>query len=646
MAIVKMTQFSLLYFSQYRDEILEDLQRFRDVHFDNLTDNDSYKELESVRLPEDLDGVNQELSHLEWMMDVLKPYDERPSGLKAMKEGVPELSIDELLMKGKDKSYEKSYYELRNHVEDMDNLKQEKTALLDKKREYGPWKEMNYHPEDFELSQTQVVLGYVAKRFLEPLKEDLKALELTVTEEYGYMGNSQYMLFITHDSEILKLQEILRKYGFTETTLKAQKTIREALAEMDQRLSEIDKELSAKEAELPGYAKELPLIELHYEAARMDALRYGSTSHFKKTAMFDVVEGYVPTSDFESFKALINDKYEEVSILEAKEVGDKEEAPIKLKNNKFFGAFESLTKMYSMPKYSEIDPTPLFAPFYLFFFGMMVADIGYGLVLFIGSLIALKFFNLKPGMRTFIRLFHYLSYGVIFWGLIYGSFFGGIIGLPSLIDTQTDFIPLLLLSIAFGALHIFVALGIKAYLLIRDKQYKDVFFDVISWYFALIGAGLFLISSVLGLPEMIKTIGMILMIVGMLTILLFAAREAKGLGGRLAGGAYELYGISSYVGDLVSYSRLMAIGLAGGFIGFAVNMIVEMLSGSIIGYIFGFIIFVIFHAFNIFLSLLSGYVHTARLTYVEFFGKFYEGGGKNFREFVTEPKYLTFKEKN
>ena len=646
MAIVKMTHFSLLYFTKYREKILSDLQRFRDIHFINLAQGDEFNDLESVRIPEHLDRVDRELDHHEWMIDVLKPYDQRPGGLKGMKEGVPSMSIEELMERASSINVGKLYYELRNHVERMDELKSERQALLDKTHELEPWKDMHYDPKEFELSESQVITGYVARRFYDQLKEDLRELTLTVSEEYGNVQNNQYMLFITHLSERDHLLHLLRKYGFNELDIPSQEPIKKELAAIEERLSSLNQDYAELESKMPGFAEHLEEVEISYESHRMDALRYGAATHFKKTAMFDVVEGYVPEESFGDLQRLLAEKYSEVALLEEKAFIEDEEVPIKLKNNKFVSAFESLTKMYSLPKYTEVDPTPLFAPFYLFFFGMMVADIGYGLILLIATAVALKFFNLKPGTKSFIRLFHYLSYGVIFWGGIYGSFFGGVIKLPALIDTQADFIPLLIISIAFGAIHIFFALGIKAYLLIRDGKGAAVFFDVISWYFALVGAGLFLVSGALGLPEMVKTIGMVLMILGMGTILLFGARDAKSIGGRLAGGAYELYGISGYVGDLVSYSRLMAIGLAGGFIGFAVNMIVELLSGSIIGIVVGFVVFVIFHAFNIFLSLLSGYVHTARLTYVEFFGKFYEGGGKTFKEFVTEPKYVSFKEKN
>ena len=323
---------------------------------------------------------------------------------------------------------------------------------------------------------------------------------------------------------------------------------------------------------------------------------------------------------------------------------DNAEVPIRLKNNSLVSPFESLTEMYAMPHYNEIDPTPLFAPFYWLFFGMMGADIGYGIILLAITFVALKFFNLTEGMRRFVKFFFYLSFAVIGWGVIYGSFLGGLVAMPALIDMNKDFMVMLILSVALGLVHLFFAMAIKAYMSVRDGNPMDAFYDVGLWYMALVGAILWLLGSFLPLPAIVGKIAMVVMIIGMVGIVLFGARDSESIVGRLVGGLYELYGISSYIGDFVSYTRLMALGLSSAFIGYAANLIVGMLfQAGIIGYILGFVVFLGFHFFNVFLTMLSGYVHTARLTYVEFFGKFYEGGGVPFKKFVHPPKYIEYK---
>ena len=199
-------------------------------------------------------------------------------------------------------------------------------------------------------------------------------------------------------------------------------------------------------------------------------------------------------------------------------------------------------------------------------------------------------------------------------------------------------------SIAFGLVHIFYGLSINAYIKIRDGKFLDALYDVGFWYLALIGAIGFLLPMVIDLPAIVKTISMVIMIIGMAGIVLFGARDAASIGGRIGGGIYELYGISGYVGDFVSYSRLMALGLSGGFIASSINMMAGMVAEKgFIGIIFAAIIFIGGQLFNLGLSLLGAYVHTIRLTFVEFFGKFYEGGGVGFNLFRSNTKYINLK---
>lgn len=318
--------------------------------------------------------------------------------------------------------------------------------------------------------------------------------------------------------------------------------------------------------------------------------------------------------------------------------------PVLLENSEFTETFESLTEMYALPKYNEIDPTPFLAPFYLAFFGMMVADAGYGILMLIATLGVLKVVNLSDSQRKFVKFFYYLSYSTIVWGAIFGSYFGGIIPIKGLMEPASQYQELLIISIVFGLIHLFFGLAISAYMSIKEKRYLDALFDVGFWYMSIAGGIVFLLTVVISLSPVIKNISLIIMVIGMLGIVLTGGRDVKGLGAKAGVGLYNLYGISSYVGDLVSYSRLMALGLAGGFIASSINMIAGMLfEGGPAGLVGGVLVFIIGQVFNLFLSLLGAYVHTSRLTYVEFFGKFFEGGGKGFNIFRSKTKYINLK---
>ena len=277
---------------------------------------------------------------------------------------------------------------------------------------------------------------------------------------------------------------------------------------------------------------------------------------------------------------------------------------------------------------------------------MMVADFAYGLILCLATGVALHFLKLRDQSRKFLEFFFALSFSTMIWGLIYGSAFGDLIHLPTqILDSSKDFMSILILSIVFGGVHLVTALGMKAYVLIKNEHWIDAFYDVFLWYLTLTSVILLILSGKFVFSPLVKTIISVCAALGMLGIVAFSARDAKTLAGRIGGGLYSLYGITSYIGDFVSYLRLMALGLAGGFIAVAINIIVKKLAETgFVGLIFGIVIFAFGQTFNVFLSLLSAYVHTSRLTYVEFFSKFYEGGGKAFKNFRSESQYFEMKE--
>ncbi len=318
--------------------------------------------------------------------------------------------------------------------------------------------------------------------------------------------------------------------------------------------------------------------------------------------------------------------------------------PVRLKNSQWISPFESLTAMYALPKYDEIDPTPWMAPFYFLFFGMMVADVGYGCLLFIGSSLALYKMHFPENTVRFLKLFQLLSISVIFWGLIYGSAFGAQLPFQLLSPTE-DFLTIFMLSLIFGGIQLFTGLFLAAKEHIRKKDYLAAISDGFSWQGLLLGlllwaGGAFMFPSLL-----LKETGLILTVLSALLILLVPTIQAKSKVGGFFSGLYDLYGITNYIGDFVSYSRLMALGISGGRIAMAFNMLVGTLPIPI-RFSLGIVLIVVLQALNLFLSALSAYVHAARLQFVEFFGKFYEGGGRAFHTFKPEEKYVTIDNKN
>lgn len=647
MAIVKMSSFNLLAFDSERENLLHELQKFNYVHFLDLAKDESLREigLKNVEVPEEIVAIDEKVSRVKNAIDILSKYTIKESGIKAMQNAPDALDFEELEGKVLNIDYNELSYQIKEITSKKDLIGQEITKLNSSISELSPWVKLNYPIKDLNtFKQVEVFLGTVPKKLKHKLESDLVVSEYTYFEILSEDKDNLNILILTSKEEGVVVKDILRSNSFSDIKGSVIGEPSVEISKYQENIMDLEKEISVYEEQLVGLSSRLPELKMAYEYLMNNKLRLISSESFMMTDSVNVINGYVPTNMSDEFTGLVNTTLNNVYYLEMAEADkDDPNAPILIKNSKFVTAFESLTKMYSLPKYNELDPTPFLALFYAFFFGMMVADLGYGLLMLIGTFVALKFFNMAEEQKNFIRFFYYLSFSTIFWGLIYGSFFAFSIPI-GILNPAEQYNEILILSVIFGIVHIYFALGIKAYMKIREGQYLDAFYDVGFWYMALTGGIIFLLGSYLTLPEVAVSIAKTVMIIGMVGIVLTGGRSAKGVGGKLAGGLYNLYGISSYVGDFVSYSRLMALGLSGGFIAAAINDMAGMLfNKGIFGIIGGIAVFIVGQLFNVFLSLLGAYVHAIRLTYVEFFGKFYEGGGKVFKSLRSKPKYLNIK---
>ena len=650
MAIVNMSNFSLFTFHSERENLLHELQKFKYVHFSNLNEDESLKEigLKNVEIPESLVEIDEEILKAKYIIDILSKYDQRETGIKAMKEGLDTYDFIELEKKAESIDYLPIYEELRGYNTKKEALAQEIQTLKTSIDELSPWVKLDTPIRNlYSFKQSEVYMGTVPKKLRERLKMDLLETKYTYFEVISEDKENIYVLTLSSKSEAEIIMEMLKNNSFSEVKLNIQDTPGEEISKYYEKIKALEHDVEECEKQMATLIDNLPKVEIVHDYLLNKKLRIMAAENFLRTEKVNVIQGYIPTDMEREFTQVVKSAVDNVYYLEISEAQRYDPmVPILLKNSKFAENFESLTAMYALPRYNEIDPTPLLAPFYLIFFGMMGADLGYGILMLIGTLFVLKKFNLSEGPRRFIKFFYYLSYSVIFWGFLYGSIFGGIIPFPikPLINPELEYNKLLVISIIFGVIHIFYGLGISGYMSIRDGKLLDAIYDVGFWILALVGAMGFLLPMVIAIPPLVKTISLGMMIVGMAGIVLFGARDATSIVGRLAGGLYELYGISGYVGDFVSYSRLMALGLSGGFIASSINLMARMAAEKgMLGIVFAAIIFLIGQVFNLGLSVLSAYVHAIRLTFVEFFGKFYEGGGVRFNLFRSKTKYINLK---
>lgn len=637
MAIVKMDKFNLFSFENDRASLLDILQKFNYVHFNDLEVDDKEDYVKKVKNQEKLARIDEERSKLEYAINSIEKFLEEDELNSIEKK---DMSLDLLYKEGENFRFDEIYPQLKKQI-DLREKSQEKIKNLKASNdELEVFKGLDLDIESIENSHRFFVeVGSIADQFYKDFDTDFvkKDFKTAMLIDLNKKDSLNYVIAISSLDEKDEFREFLRDHGFSKANIKTKKKVSEKIALNLEEIEKYEKNLEESEEKIKEnkkFLKDFYLYQAYLENLRR---KEASSEYFLKTKRLDFIEGYIPHNLKDKFNSDLKEVLGEEFVLDVDEADkDDPNVPIILDNNKLIEPYESVVETYSLPKYNEIDPTLLVSIFYTIFTGFMLGDLGYGLILFIGTILLRKYKDLPESTDKMARLFTRVGLSGCVFGLIFGSFFGGIIPLPGLIDTQKDFNTLMVISLIIGGISLFTALGVKAYMLIRDGDPIGAIFDVLFWYMAVGGA----IALIL-LDEPQKNIAKIIMIVAMVGIVLTGGRENKSIGGKAAGGLYSLYGMSSWIGDFVSFLRLMALVLSGGFVAYSVNLIVGMLwPAGILGKIGAIIVFVIFQLFNLFLSTLSAYVHSLRLVYVEMFNKFYEGGGKKFRQMIENSKFI------
>ncbi|MCY6370844.1 V-type ATP synthase subunit I [Clostridium ganghwense] len=647
MAIVKMNKFTLFAFENEKEVLLENLQKFEGVQFVDLQprlENEELSFLKSATRDKEILQSENELSKIKFCLDFLKPYMEKESGIEALKKGKKIISFDELEQQVKNINWISIYEELKEKEEKQNSFSNERTKIEAEIETLLPWSNFDCSLDQVKnLKYTSCFLGTIPTNLKDSFTEEFeKELDYSYLEFINEGKDEVYLLAIVikklHDKGI----EILKKYGFTKVSFNYDESPDNIIKSYKNRIKQIENEKEKIEKSLKNLNDYQEKLQLVYEYYSNKLDRAKASSNFIRTNNIIAIQGWNTTLSNEEFEETIKEVVKENYYLEFEEAKEGDKVPILLKNNGFVEPFESITEMYSLPNYKEVDPTPIMSVFYFIFFGMMLSDAGYGIVMVVGTALALKFFKLQKGTKNFMKLFLYLGISTTVWGAIYGGWFGDapekFLGTPAprLLNPSSDIMKIFSLAIVLGVIHILIGLGMKAYVLIRDKKYLDAVFDVGLWYVSL--AGIFMIYK--GLPA-----GKIVMIIGFVGLVLTQGRDAETIGGKIGGGIYGLYGITGYIGDIVSYSRLLALGLATGFIANAFNLMINLIPAGIPRIIAGIIIFLVGHLFNLGINALGSYVHTSRLQYLEFFNKFYEGGGKKFTPFKSTNKFVNITNK-
>lgn len=479
-----------------------------------------------------------------------------------------------------------------------------------------------------------------------------------------------YLAVLCLKKDAAHVEEVLRQNGFAKPAQNMSKIPAQEKEELQQKITALQQEVEQCQKEICSYASGRENLKLISDYFRARAEKYDVLGQIPQSKQTFFLNGYVPTRSLNVFEKALNENF--VLSLESADVPEDEEMPVLLSNNGFSESVEGVLESYGLPKRGEVDPTTVMSFFYVFLFGLMLSDAAYGLIMFLGCFFVLKKFpRMEQSMRKAIKMFMYCGISTLIWGILFGGYFGDAIDVVARTFFHVDvpegglvkalwFVPLndpmrmLMYSMAFGVIHLFTGLAMKGYMLLKDKKIMDFFCDVVLWYVFLIGLILMLLPSPIfasisqippeTFPAFVGTAGKVLTIVGALGLLFMSGRANKNFGLRLALGAYDLYNVTGWLSDVLSYSRLLALGLATGVIASVINQMGSMVGDGILGAIVFILVFIIGHAMNMAINILGAYVHTNRLQFVEFFGKFYEGGGKPFNPFKLNMKYVDIKE--
>ena len=516
-----------------------------------------------------------------------------------------------------------------------------------------PWEAF---PADMQTYAVSKHVRYFTGLIASSDVEKLETIDTTAEYQLFNEGISRTCVVACPIDEAKSVANFLKSLDWTDYVFpKMPGTPAQAMEE----LSEKNRTLTAKKVDLENALSESAtgrdtLVEGAYDAAVIERDRAFAAAELARSAATFQLEGWLPVDKKDAVVQAVN-SVTDAYYLDVREPEEDEVPPSFVENKPFVTPFEQVTNLYSRPDPKGIDATPYMTPFYVLLFGMMLSDTGYGLVL---SLLCFLFIKLKKptgGALGFAWVLFWGGLSTVLWGFLVGTFFGmdfdvlfGTVDkFPLILDPMTDPIGMLIICFGLGFLHVLFGLGLKMRLAFSRGDWRTAVYDTLSWMFVLIGFVVFGIgSAVAGIPAFVGKIGMYMALLGAATLLLFKGRESKNPVGRTAQGLFELYQISGYLSDILSYSRLFALGVATGVIATVFNDLCSMLMTSpnlilkILGTAIGIALLVALHAFGLAINTLGAFVHTARLQYVEFFGKFYEAGGRPFQPLGYRTKHV------
>ena len=643
MAIVKMKKLRLMVASSQREELLREIMLLGCVQVSQPPPEEENEQslLSRADVPYLLQ-LKSDQNMLAGSLAVLKRYAPEKGGIGSLLSPLPEVATEVLL----DERTKKEELETAEKILALDErirkITIDRTARMVEIQGIEPWVSLDL-PMEVSSTETSVIVRGTMPAAADPgqvqaaLEAEAEMAELfTVSSDKSF----HYMVLVSHKEQLEKAQAVLRPLGFTVMNAgEFRGTPAQIIEEGKKAIEAWDAEESLCREQLAAMGIHRQALKLRFDAMSAEIAQAEAESRLLCTESVSILEGWVPAEDEPKLAALL-EKYDCAYDTEDPAEDEYPQVPVLLKNSVLTRSLNAVTEMYSLPAYDGIDPNPYMTPFFIFFYGMMMADMGYGILMVLICLLVLKLKKPARGMRNFFELFLWCGFATIAWGAVTGGFFGDaplqvakilnpdttFTGLPSLINPLEDTVMILVGSVALGFVHIITGTVIGFVDNIKRGEWKTAINDQVAWWVVFAGIG----CLVLGLGPWVLALGGALVVLGS-----FLTNQGIGKVTGLFGALYN--NVTGYFGDLLSYARLMALMLAGSVIAQVFNTL-----GAIPGNIIVFLIISIAgNALNLGLNLLGCFVHDLRLQCLEFFGKFYKDGGIPFRPLNIQTKYVS-----
>ena len=653
--IVAMKRLSLVALKSDQDRILKALQECGTVQVLKIADGDAAD-------PE-ADAINARIQRLSESIGAVKPYAKKPGFLTPQKR---EMTLDAI--RGDVPKAESAAGEIEELLHTLTRLSAEREKAISTKAALEPWIRLPVPMSSIRNTpRVHYFIGLCASKD-QPRIDEQEYLEA----EYYNETTTVPTILACQEEDTRIVQNFLKTIDWQDFVFpKMEGTPGQAIEALDARIAEIDDEAERTQQALEQHGDAIEVLQNAYDAETIDADRLSARSDLVYTASTFVLEGWMREDEVEKTEQAIRSVTDAYSFA-YRDPEEGEEPPSVVKNNKFVTPFEEVQTLYSRPAYGTLDGTPYMTPFYILLFGLMLSDTGYGLLLMLGSVIYLKFKKPTGMSKGIAKVLFWGGISTVVWGVLTGSFFGitrtpssgGVfdviagffdrIGIfPAWIDPMQDSMLMLGLCFGLGVLHSVAGYLVGAIDRFGRGDWKGAIFDQISWVLITLGLVIGFLPAITGmagkpleLPDLVTKIALGAAALGALFVVLFKGREKRNPLKRLTSGLGGLYDVTGVLSDILSYARLFALGIATGVIGQVFNMLCSMLAGAsnpvmkVIGAIGSIILLVLLHTFNVAINALGAFVHCARLQYVEFYGKFYESGGKEFRPLSYNTKHV------